>query len=262
MEVPMITGPIWPASHGDAPRSHPSPTPQTSPAITTSQGKAAFFQRQCSARRKDLELEQGTIVSGSPSRRVIVERARIRPAWCKMCGVADLVVELVDGSSVVLASDALSPRARDELDVWGLVPAEGDGGSQDTGRADPATWQQALEAGPLLVAALQGVIGNAAWATFPAAARYLRALWSTREREVRDAVAAGAVARRALQAVAPQLAATVMSSSRDGEGVWHVQLEVAPRRRATVRIVAGGAVTHVQIDAEPIHVAAPAPSQA
>lgn len=156
------------------------------------------------------------------------------------------VVDLFDGSALVVDGDAPSPRALQELEVWGLVPDSSDG--DEPHRADASQWQQALEAGPLAIAVIHGVLGNAVFAAFPAAARYLKDLRASR-RGVDDAASASATTRRALTAMGAG-DGTVEQATRDGEGVWHVGFRLEDGRTGSARIAADGAVTHVTLGAE------------
>lgn len=159
---------------------------------------------------------------------------------------SELVIELFDGSALVLDGKGAPPRAEQEFSIWGLVPDEASKDAVDRHR-DPVTWQSALDAGPLLYTAFQGVIGNAAWAAFPAAARHLSALWRGKHRPVDDAPSAGnrvADAARALYDDA-EAEVSVTSVRRDGEGVWHVEF-ILDGREGIARLTSDGAVTHVK----------------
>ena len=157
--------------------------------------------------------------------------------------MSDLLVELADGSHLVVAGEQASARAREELEVWALVPTDGEAAAV---RGDPSVWHDALKAGPLLYVIFAGVVGNAAWEVFPASARLLTSMFN-RHREL-DAPAAAERARDAAAAVARCALEDVSANSatRDGNGVWQVDLALADGRHGKARIDASGQVTHVK----------------
>lgn len=151
--------------------------------------------------------------------------------------------ELLDGSELVLF-DAVAPNVARELEAWALVPEIADG---EPAR-DASVWKDALDAGPLLYVAFSGVVGNAAWSVFPAAAHYLRARVSRKVPGL-DAVSAGSRAREAAAAASGAAESDVALDEveRDGEGTWKAKLRLADGRGAKVRMDACGVVTHVRL---------------
>ena len=154
----------------------------------------------------------------------------------------DVFVELADGSYLVLDGDDGSRRVREELDVWALVPEDGESGAT----RDPSVWHDALQAGPLLYVVFTGVVGNAAWEVFPASASWLSSLFGRR----RQLDAPGA-AKRAAEAAAEVTGVadedvSASGASKDGEGVWHIELALSDGRQGKARIDASGNVTHVK----------------
>jgi hypothetical protein len=151
--------------------------------------------------------------------------------------------ELLDGSELVLF-DAVAPNVARELEAWALVPEVAD----DDPARDASVWKDALDAGPLLYVVFSGVVGNAAWSVFPAAARYLRARMP-RKAPGLDAVLAGSRAREAAAAASGAAESDIALDEveRDGEGTWKAKLRLADGRVAKVRMDAGGVVTHVRL---------------
>jgi hypothetical protein len=154
------------------------------------------------------------------------------------------VIELLDGSwlGVFGAEDA----ATRELETWALVP---DGGPDETSRAG-GVWSQALEAGPLLYVMFAGVIGNAAWSVFPAAARFL-----TRRRHTDMDVAAVAVrvrntAREALGAPAAT-DMIIRDVHREGDGTWVAAFELANGETGSAHLTSDGAVVRLTCGPSP-----------
>lgn len=153
--------------------------------------------------------------------------------------------ELLDGSQLMI-SEPLAPNVARELEAWALVPASAD---EEPSR-DSSVWKDALDAGPLLYVAFSGIIGNAAWSVFPAAAHYLRARLSSKPPTM-DATAAGSRARAATAAASgvgdPDVA--LEDIARDGQNTWKAALRLADGRVARVRLDAHGVVTHVRLKA-------------
>lgn len=156
---------------------------------------------------------------------------------------ATMRFKLPDGSDLLLPSTGASSVAHDELETWSLV-ADGDVGDvTETHRGDPVAWSAALSAGALVVAAVQGIIGNAAWAAFPAAARFLQ---SMREgRPPRDAAAAADIARNAVMRINGGSVAddvVVERCERTPVGTWEVSLTKGTTRFAVVLDTTGAAI--------------------
>ena len=155
--------------------------------------------------------------------------------------------DLLLGSYIVIDDDSMPEQVRQEFDAWSLVPAESDDEDDSTQRG--GVWADALQAGPLLLVAFQGVVGNTAFAAFPAAARYLRRRFAE-QREPLDAAGAATRARRSVVGCVAGIDPDHLDAvdvARDGEGVWTVQLHVAGVLFATVRLDATGLATQVTL---------------
>jgi hypothetical protein len=157
---------------------------------------------------------------------------------------ASAVIELLDGSwlGVFGAEDA----AARELETWALVP---DGAADETSRAG-GVWAQALEAGPLLYVMFAGVVGNAAWSVFPAAARFLA------RRRHADMDAAAVIARvraTAKEALGAPAAAgmSVRDVRREGDGTWVAAFELAGGETGSARLASDGAVVRLTCGPSP-----------
>lgn len=162
--------------------------------------------------------------------------------------VSDIALPLPDGSVLLLPKASLSAAVHDELETWSLLADGDDATASDERRGDPAVWTAALGAGSLAIAALQGVIGNAAWAVFPAAARYLRSL-----RGGRDPLDSVQAAQRAQEGVARVCAVSasdvaVTSAEREPAGTWRVELTVADGRTAVVVLDTVGAAVSIRVN--------------
>jgi len=151
--------------------------------------------------------------------------------------------ELLDGSELVLF-DAVAPNVAREFEAWALVPEVAD----DEPVRDASVWKDALDAGPLLYVAFSGVVGNAAWSVFPAAAHYLRARMS-RKAPGLDAISAGSRAREAAAVASGAAESDVALDEveRDDEGTWKAKLRLTDGRVAKVRMDAAGVVTHIRL---------------
>lgn len=157
--------------------------------------------------------------------------------------MTDLVVELADSSFLVLDGEEDSRRIREELDVWALVPEDG----ETAGTRDPSVWHDAFKAGPLLYVVFAGVVGNAAWEVFPASARFLSSVFGRRR-----AFDAPGAAKRSAEAAAKVTGVaeedvTASSASLDGNGVWHIELALADGRKGRARIDPSGNITHIKV---------------
>jgi hypothetical protein len=151
---------------------------------------------------------------------------------------ASAVIELLDGSWLgVFGAEDVAAR---ELETWALVP---DGAPDETSRAG-GVWAQALEAGPLLYVMFAGVVGNAAWSVFPAAARFL-----TRRRHAD--IDAGAVSLRvratAKEALGAPAAAdiSIRDVHREGDGTWVAAFELASGETGSAHLTSDGAVVRL-----------------
>jgi hypothetical protein len=156
----------------------------------------------------------------------------------------DRLFELPDGSTLVVALDRASPAVLDELETWSLVA-----GQEEPAEIvrDPSVWTNLVSAGPLVVATVQGMIGNAAWSVFPAAAHWLG---DRRERRhVLDAAAAASRASAAVSSVAgvAESAVQVTETARDSTGGWRVQAQIDSGRRATALLDATGLCVSVRL---------------
>lgn len=149
-----------------------------------------------------------------------------------------VVIELLDGSWLgVFEADEAATR---ELETWALVP---DGPADEPSRAG-GVWTQALEAGPLLYVMFTGVVGNAAWSVFPAAARFL-----TRRRHADVDMTAVTERVRATAAESFGASATtamaIRDVHRDGDGTWVVTFDLAGGETGAARLTADGSVVHM-----------------
>jgi hypothetical protein len=155
----------------------------------------------------------------------------------------DRVFELPDGSAVVIDLTEASPAVADELETWSLIVAED---AQPEVARDPSAWSDLVSAGPLVVATVEGVIGNAAFAAFPAAARWLS---GRRQRRRLDAAGAATRAIEAVTAVAgvPATEVHVTDTSSNAGGGWKVRAQLGDGRRANVLLAATGDCVSVRL---------------
>lgn len=153
------------------------------------------------------------------------------------------VFELPDGSHLLFDAGP-SQAALDELETWSLIADDDATRPSDEHRGDPVVWASALTAGSLALAAVQGVIGNAAWAVFPAAARFLRSL---RDRKPKDAAGAVEIARVAVIKIHGGDSSDVVieTCERTAAGTWSLKLTHGTTRLA-VLVDTSGAVVQVR----------------
>lgn len=157
--------------------------------------------------------------------------------------------ELADGSHVVI-TERVPPNVEEQLGVWCLVP---DTRGDDVAR-DPSVWNSAIDAGPLIHVVYQGVVGNGAWAAFPAAAAYLRARLGRRDTTL-DAVAVAERVRHAAAATSEGAADEFVVEwvERDGDGVWRATVRDAAGRSISARLDPSGTLTHLRTSRPPDH---------
>jgi hypothetical protein len=152
-------------------------------------------------------------------------------------------LSLPDDSTLVIHGGAgLSPAAQDELETWSLIdPLD----VPVTTRADPIQWIEAFGAGGLALAALKGVIGNAAWSVFPAAARFLSSIRSGPRldaSEVADAARTSVV--EVLQVAPGSVSITSITRTKDA---WQVEAKVRGGRLVSVTLSLSGRVSQVRM---------------
>jgi hypothetical protein len=154
---------------------------------------------------------------------------------------ASAVIELLDGSwlGVFEADEAITQ----ELETWALVPE----GSPDEPSRAGAIWAQALEAGPLLYVIFAGVVGNAAWSVFPAAARFLTQRRRTALDAARVAARVRATAEQAF-GVSATAGMTIRDVHRDGDGTWLVNFDLADGKAGSARLTSDGIVVRLGRD--------------
>lgn len=163
------------------------------------------------------------------------------PGFLHDGSVEFLPLELPDGSVLLVDRSGLSPAATRELEAWSvIVPGE----MEDTRAGDLESWRIALEAGPLLVAVVTGVLGNAAWSVFPAAARWLRSRREAPTLADTAAAAAHAISGTAmtLNVPADELSVTSVTTTPTG---WKVSMSVADGRSASATVIADGSIVHL-----------------
>ena len=125
----------------------------------------------------------------------------------------------------------MTEQVRSESTRGRWSPAEADG--EDDATRQGGVWHDALQAGPLVLVSFQGIVGNTAFAAFPAAARYLRRQFG----ESREPLGAPGTVVRAKRSIAQRV--------QKGNRVW-VQIDLdrfepagvaagSDRRRVTER---------------------------
>ena len=155
----------------------------------------------------------------------------------------DRVFELPDGAALVVDLADASPAVADELETWSLVVPD----DQDPQTVrDPSAWSDLISAGPLVVATVEGVIGNAAFAAVPAAARWL----SRRRSGGRlDAARAAERATGAIHAVTGLTTTDIQvtEASTDATGTWKITADLSDGRKAKVRLAGTGVCVSVRV---------------
>lgn len=149
--------------------------------------------------------------------------------------------KLPDGSDLLLPSGA-GRTVLDELETWSLVTEDDVAEAPEAHRGDAVTWSAALSAGALAAAAINGVIGNAAWSAFPAAARFLQSMRDGRP--PRDAADAATIACNAVARIHGGSAVDVLvdSCEKTPAGSWAVILTRGGARFAVAVDSTGAAV--------------------
>ena len=154
-----------------------------------------------------------------------------------------MMLSLPDDSTLVIHGEvSLSPAARDQLETWSLVdPLD----VPETTRADPIQWLEAIGAGGLALAAIHGIIGNAAWSVFPAASRFLSSAHGGRRL---DATEAADVARASVVEVAQVSPSTVsITSVTQSKNTWDVEAKLRGGRVVNITMSLSGRVSQVRL---------------
>ncbi len=135
-----------------------------------------------------------------------------------------VVVELLDGSWLGVDVRGADRSVERELETWALVA---DQKSQGTTRSD-ASWDDVVDAGPLLRAIQSHRLNDSARRVFPGATRHLDAWWDSDHQALR----AVEVARRIQQAANDALAGpgtgdvACTPPRRQADGSWRAQVGV------------------------------------
>lgn len=154
-------------------------------------------------------------------------------------------IELLDGSVLLLNGETPPTHARRQLNEWSLIPDKAV--EDEDPHRSAQDWKDLVEAGPLLVAVMEGVIANAACDAFPAAVAYLKQFF--RREQVRDADAALEKARWAVETALGEVPEPIGAAEAvvDRNGVWSVDLHLGDGRKAKIEIGPNGGATRVKI---------------
>lgn len=137
-----------------------------------------------------------------------------------------VVVELLDGSWLGMDTRGADRSVERELEIWALVPPDQE---RRTTRSGPS-WDDVLEAGPLLLALRSRTITDAARNTFDGTVRHLTAWWSA-EHPLLTPEEVVARVRRVCRAARESPADHDLGSLRCGapireeDGGWTVEVE-------------------------------------